>query len=170
MNYKKIILLFILLGILGTMSPQIFHKNKGESISKGTYSSGSLENAYLLPKHGENYKCYSTISYYILGREYVHSKLYRTITDAYEELNQKHPGRKFIYMETGKRKGGRPYPHRTHQNGLSIDFMSPLTKNGNPKYYACLGIFRYALNFDENGRNKSNPKVSIDFNLMAEHL
>jgi len=170
MKTGKIILLIFTLGLTCSTFPQFSHKNKGESISKGSYSNGSLENAYLLPKSGKNFHCYSFISYYILGREYVNSRLYRTITSTYDDLAEKYPGRKFIYMETAKRKGGRPYPHRTHQNGLSVDFMSPLLKHGKPIYYSWLGIFRYTLNFDKNGRKTNNQNVEIDFNLMAEHI
>ena len=166
----RLVLLIFLIGVTVTSIPQLFHKNKGESISLGIYSNGSLKNAYLLPRMGKNFKCYSFLSYYILGREYVNSKVYKTVLDTYSEMEAKHPGRKFIYMETGRRKGGRPYPHGTHQNGLSVDFMSPLKEKDKPVYYNWIGIFRYTLNFDEDGKKKNNSNVEIDFNLMAEHL
>lgn len=44
-------------------------------------------------------------------------------------------------------------------------------KNSNePKYFNGLGIFRYALNFDDKGVLYSDPNVRIDFNAIAEHI
>lgn len=170
MKVKALVILVLLCGILFTVSPQIFHKNKGESISIGDYHSGSMKNGYLMPLRDKNFKCYSWFSYFSLGREYVNSLVYRTVLDSYSDLELNHPKRVFIYMESAKKNGGRLYPHRTHQNGLSIDFMSPLVKNGKPKYFNLLGIFRYAINMDKEGKLKSNSAVSIDFNLIAEHI
>lgn len=168
---KLNILLLLIIGITNPVSSQIFHKNKGESTSIGDYNDGSMKNGFLLPRKKENFKCYSCFSYYILGREYTNSLVYKTILDTYSELAQKYPERKFIYMESARKNGGKLYPHITHQNGLSIDFMSPLTKKGKkPKYFNCYGIFRYALNFDNEGKLKTNSDIIIDFNLIAEHI
>lgn len=167
---KLCIMGVILLGICILITPQIFHKNKGKSESIGDYNKGSLKNGYLLPRSSKNFICYSWVSYYLLGREYINSKVYNTVLSSYADLEESYPDRKFVYMEAAKRKGGRMYPHRTHQCGLSIDFMSPLIKNGKPKYFKFLGIFRYALDFDKNGKSKLNSEVSIDFNLIAEHI
>jgi penicillin-insensitive murein endopeptidase len=167
---SKIITSVIIITLLLLSIPQIFHKNKGESISSGEYNSGSLKNAYLLPLKNKNWKCYSWLSYFILGREYVNSKLYRTIDQTYSQLSKQYPKRMFIYMESARKKGGRLFPHRTHQTGLSIDFMSPLIKNGEPKYFNAYGIFRYALNFDKDGRLISDTDVTIDFDILANHI
>ncbi|NJO67909.1 MAG: hypothetical protein HC830_00315 [Bacteroidetes bacterium] len=127
----KIFLIAVLLFIICILlTPQIFHKNKGESKSIGDYNGGSMKNGYLLPRSGENFICYSWLSYYLLGREYVNSKVYYTVLASYADLEKSYPDRKFVYMEAAKRDGGRIYPHRTHQSGLSIDFMSPLVKKG----------------------------------------
>lgn len=172
MRSIKIVIIVLCICIISIPSiPQIFHTNAGESISIGTYNKGSLQNSYLLPRKGLNYICHSWFSYYILGREYLHSDVYNTVLETYAELQERNPGRTYVYMESSNKKGGRIYPHRTHQNGLSIDFMSPLIdKNGKPKYYRYLGIFRYALNFDSLSRLTWNSKVSIDCNAMAEHI
>lgn len=148
---------------------QLTHSNKGKSISKGEYDAGSMENGYLLPFSGKNFKCYSLLSYYILDREYVNSRVYYTVIETYKELD-KYYDRDFIYMEAAREKGGRLYPHRTHQNGLSIDFMTPLVKEGKPKYYNALGVLRYALNFDDKGKLKQDEDVQIDFNVMAHQI
>lgn len=168
---KVLVTIFLICIITIPSIPQIFHTNKGESVSVGKYNDGSLQNAYLIPRKGANFKCHSWLSYYILGREYTHSSIYNTIIDSYAELAIKHPNRTYIYMESANKKGGRIYPHRTHQNGLSIDFMSPLIdEKGEPKYYSYLGIFRYALNFDAQCRSTLNSKISIDCNAIAEHI
>lgn len=150
---------------------QIHPRNKGKSESIGDYHKGSLKNGYLLPRKSHNFRCYSWLSYYLLRREFVHSDVYKTVLETYSELAEKYPNRKFTYMEASKRKGGRMFPHRTHQSGLSIDFMSPLIrKDGTPKYYSILGAATYALNFDSEGRLKQNKNIRIDFNLIAEHI
>ncbi|WP_165903923.1 penicillin-insensitive murein endopeptidase [Hymenobacter gummosus] len=151
--------------------PQVTHRNQGESQAVGDYGRGRLVNGYLLPRRGPNFRCYSWLSYYVLGREYVHSRVYHTVLDAYQEMARQYPQRQFVYMETGRKRGGRPWPHRTHQIGLSVDFMSPLrTAGGAPKYYEGLGFARYLLNFDGQGRARLNREVSIDFDVLAAHV
>ena len=168
---KRNIIVLLLICVCPVIIPQLFHRNKGESVSIGDYNNGSMINGYLLPRKADNFHCYSWFSYYILGREYINSAVYNTVIDSYGELEQKYPGRKFIYMEAARRKGGRVYPHRTHQSGLSIDFMSPIKKkNGKPKYYNWMGIYRYTLNYNKDGISLLNSDVSIDFNLIAEHI
>ena len=165
--------LFLLAGglaVAGASFAQLTHRNTGESVSVGDYNNGALQNGYLLPRKGSNFNCYSWASYYLLGREYTNSRVYRTVLAAYQGMAERYPGRTFIYMESARRKGGRPWPHRTHQNGLSVDFMSPLLRHGKPKYYNGLGMFRYLLNFDATGKAKLNSAVRIDFEAMAAHL
>ena len=81
------------------------------------------------------------------------------------------PKRKFLLMECSHKKGGKMWPHRTHQNGTSIDFASPLKKNEKP-YHGdqWRGVFHYAMQFDSFGRCKRNKNVSIDFEAMGKHI
>jgi penicillin-insensitive murein endopeptidase len=62
-------------------------------------------------------------------------------------------------------------PHRTHRNGLSIDFMMPKLQNGKP-YYGLddLGAGHYALTFNDEGKYEKDKSISIDFELIARHL
>lgn len=160
--------LFLLFFILPGMSQK---RNQGVSNSIGEYHNGSIKNSYRIPRKGNNFIYFSRFSYYILGSAYVNSKVYQTILDTYQELGQKYPERKFRIMECSKKNGGKMLIHRTHQNGLSTDFMTPLIKkNKKQKYYNAYGALRYLLNFDENGILRSNKKVAIDFNSMAEHI
>lgn len=50
-----------------------------------------------------------------------------TRTRAPEKLPAKH----YVYGETGLAHGGQIRPHRTHQAGLSVDFMVPVLDNAN---------------------------------------
>lgn len=169
---RFLISLIILLTVaLGISFPQIFHKNTGKSISYGKVNSGSLINAYKVPFRGDNYKFFSYFSYYILGRGYVHSDVYKTVVNAYADCEKELPAYKFGIMECSKNNGGKMAPHRTHQNGLSIDFMTPLAKNGKQKRaYDRFGIFKYVQNFDSKGRLNMSKNVHIDFETMARHI
>ena len=63
------------------------------------------------------------------------------------------------------------FPHKTHQNGLSVDFMTPLVKDGKSYYdLDTLGADHYFLDFDDNGKYIDDPSISIDFNLVAQHI
>ncbi len=164
---KKLLITSLLLAILVPAIPQLLYKNKGVSTSKGKVQNGSLDNAYKMHWSKGNTVFFSKFSYYLLGRNYVHSRVYKTIYAAHSELESLYPNRKFVIMECARKKGGRMWPHRTHQNGLSVDFLTPMTKNGKPKHFKYLGYARYLLNFDKNGKRKS---TSIDFDIMAKHI
>lgn len=167
----KILFLTIFTSITIAGSPQFFYKNSEYSQSHGRVSSGSIENSWLLPRKGRNYKYFSLFNYYVIGRAYVNSDVYHIMTKTYHELESIAPGKKFRYMECSRKKGGRAWPHKTHQNGLSVDFMTPLKKKGKQKkIYDCIGSFRYLMNFNSSGKAKINDKVSIDFELIAIHI
>lgn len=102
-----------------------------ESTSIGSVGRGSLENGTLIPYKGTNYKYFTTESY-IGGRAYTHSKVAKTVLDTYASLEKQGVDRIFQVMEFSRKEGGKIFPHRTHQNGLSVDFMMPLEKNGKP--------------------------------------
>lgn len=123
--YKIISLALLLILGFRTVS-QILYKNEGVSTSAGRAGKGELINAYKLPYKGNNFKYFSPFSYFILNRSYVNSKVYQTILDAYKQCEKDCPNTKFRLMECSKRKCGKIFPHITHQNGLSVDFMTPL--------------------------------------------
>ena len=74
-------------------------------------------------------------------------------------------------MECSHQHGGKLYPHRTHQNGMSVDFMMPKLKDNKP-YYGLdnLGAQHYMLTFDQNGKYSKDPSIEIDFNTIALHI
>jgi len=168
---KKILFTIILLSIVITSIPQIIYKNKGESESIGKVSNGKIINAYKLPRKGNNFKYYSFFSYYVIGRCYIHSGIHKTILDSYSILEKENPNYSYRIMDCSKRKGGRPFPHRTHQNGTSVDFMTPLVKNGKQTtFFDKISVFRYLMKFDSKGKSRINKKVEIDFESVAQHI
>jgi len=171
-NRIKITILFIaLLGLVIVCVPNIFYSNSGVSISHGTPGNGSLENAYQIKYKTKNSRYFSPMSYYLLGNGYVNSRLYSTLLDSYSECERTCPKIDFRIMECSDKKGGKVLIHRTHRNGLSIDFMVPKIKNGKQKkFYDRLGLWHYLLQFDSNGRLKMNKKISIDFETIGRHI
>ncbi len=169
---KKYFLILILLSItIIPSTPQIFHKNSGTSQSLGTVGNGKLVNGYKIPYHGNNFKYFSPVDYFIFGRCYVHSDIYKIVLDSYSELDAIYPEYKFKIMECSSRKGGKAFPHRTHQNGTSIDFMTPLKKGSKMiTRYDRIGIWRYIMKFDSEGKKRFNKKIEIDFEKMAKHI
>lgn len=140
-----------------------------ESVSYGTPEKGRIENAWQLPSSGPNYAAYSIVGV-SLGRNYVHSQVYRIVLDAYATIEKKAPTKKFVYGETGWAKGGRIRPHKTHRNGLSVDFFVPVIDEEGKSVPLPTGMFNklgYAIEFNSQGKFKN---YSIDFESMADHL
>lgn len=141
----------------------------GESQCFGSVSNGRIEHAVQLPGNGANFSAYSSIGI-VAGRTWVHSKVERAMTAAWTRLAQTNPEVHFVYGETGWQNGGRLYPHRTHQNGLSVDFFVPVldAQGRSARLPLSLGNrYGYDLEFDANGRL---GELTIDFVAMAEHL
>lgn len=135
----------------------------------GTVSNGSISESVQLPVSGENFESYSRVAH-MMGRTYVHSTVHRIILDAYESLVETHPDKKFKYAETGFKHGGEMYPHRTHQNGLSVDFMVPvLNEKDESDYFPSnpFNRFGYDVEFDERGHYEN---LRIDFEAMGAHI
>ena len=166
---KKIFFILIAFSIVNCAPKNI--KGSGKSTSKGSVKNGTLENGRRFPKKGDNFKYFSKWTYFINSRAWVHSKVLELTLEAYKECKKTMPDRKFMIMECSNKKGGEMWPHKTHQNGTSIDFATPLTKNNKPFHGdQWKGLFHYGLGFDESGCRKGNKKVSIDFETMAKHI
>ena len=111
-----------------------YQKYKGNDLTSesiGTVAKGQLKNGKLIPFKGKNFTYFDTQSY-LNGRAYLNDKVLNTLLNAYKEFEILLPQRIFYVMECSNQDGGILFPHRTHQNGLSIDFMMPLIKNGKP--------------------------------------
>jgi penicillin-insensitive murein DD-endopeptidase len=139
------------------------------SICYGTPSNGRLEGGVQIAKSGPNFEPYSSAGV-VAGRTYVHSKVANVISDAYAALARSKHEVKYVYGESGWKNGGRIKPHRTHQNGLAVDFMVPVRDAGGKSVALPSSVwnkFGYDIEFDSNGRFK---ELSIDFEAIAEHL
>jgi len=150
-----------------------YEKNKGNNLpsqSIGTPGKGSLKNGKLIPFKGHNFTYFDTQSY-LNGRAFLNDKVLKSMLAAYKKFETLLPNRMFYVMECSNQNGGKLFPHRTHQNGLSVDFMMPLIKDGKPFYgLDTLGGDHYFLEFDNDGIYKEDPSISIDFNLVAQHI
>lgn len=148
---------------------QISEASQPESKCYGTSSQGKLIHGFLLPKKGSNFVVFSELAWH-LGRTYVHSKIAEIIFESYKQLAIDVPGKKFMFAETGWPKGGEFPPHKTHQNGLSVDFMVPaLDEEGRSSYLPITmkNKFGYNIEFDEEG---NFDQYAIDFAALAIHL
>lgn len=140
-----------------------------ESTCLGTTSAGRLANGCKLPNSGANYQTYSTLLS-AAGRTYVHCEVKKVIVNAYDSLESKEASWRFVYGETGKKKGGKFKPHKTHQNGLSVDFMVPVLNDDGDSVALPTNIFNkygYNIDFTLDGKYKN---LKIDFEAMAAHI
>lgn len=140
-----------------------------ESVCFGSVANGRLDRAVQLPASGANFESYSATAI-ALGRTYVHSRVARIVEQSYKALETSAPDVKFVYGETGFKAGGKFSPHRTHQNGLSVDFFVPVRDAKNrsvPLPTNVTNKFGYAIEFDRSGRF---DEYAIDFEAIAEHL
>jgi penicillin-insensitive murein endopeptidase len=139
------------------------------SVCYGTSGNGRLEGGVQLPGEGRNFVAYSTLARW-LGRTYVHSTVKTVILDAYKRLETEQPSKVYKYAETGFREGGKFRPHKTHQNGLSVDFIVPaVDANGKSVYLPthALNKYGYGIDFDADGLYDS---YRIDFEAMGAHI
>lgn len=164
---KTNIVLILWLGLAGMA-------DAADSICYGTPANGRIERAVPLPKRGKNFQAYSAVGV-TLGRTYAHARAREAIVDAYSVLQRAAPGKVFVYTETGFEDGGHFKPHKTHQNGLSVDFMVPvLDEKGRSVSLpgSASNRYGYDIEFDANARYRIDAKrvLRIDFEAMAEHL
>lgn len=139
------------------------------SVCTGTPEKGRLEHGWKLPTDGKNFSAYSSIGT-ILGRTYVHSSVHEIVVTAYGALAKTHPEKRFVYGETGNSEGGLFKPHKTHQNGLSVDFMVPvLDERGESLELPSspLNKFGYDIEFTAKGVYED---LRMDFDAIGAHL
>lgn len=140
-----------------------------ESTCFGTTSNGRLEQGVKLPAKGPNFEGYSTIAR-LAGRTYVHSTVRDIVVAAYRDLEATQPTKVYKYAETGFKRGGEFKPHKTHRNGLSVDFMTPMK---NPKGESVhlpthpLNKFGYDIELDAQGHYEG---LMVDYEALAAHI
>ena len=147
-----------------------YSENSGPSISSGTVNNGSLKNGKLFPFKGPNFIYFDSTSY-LNKHAFTNEKVHQTVLATYRQFETILPQFEFGLMECSNEHGGKIWPHRTHQNGLSIDFMSPLLKNGvSSMDFNTIGLPHYLMDFDENGVYTEDRNYEIDFSLIAQQL
>ncbi len=100
----------------------------------------------------------------------MHSTVHTVIVEAYAEARNTTPDTVFVYGETGKKSGGDFDPHKTHRNGLSVDFMVPVINEHGESVAlptSVLNKWGYDLEFDDEG---NLDDLTIDFDALAEHI
>lgn len=156
-----------LLAVLAATTPNVTLAK--ESICYGTTSNGRLEAGVQLPKSGSNFVGYSDIAH-LVGRTYVHSDVKQIVIDAYKQLEKEQPDKVYKYAETGWEKGGEFKPHKTHRNGLSVDFMTPVINGKGESVHLPTNPanrFGYDIEFDENNQFEG---MRIDYVALAAHI
>lgn len=173
MNLRKVLSVIFILLFLALLqwgnSLLIFFESSSPSESVGSYENGKLRYGKRLPSSGVNFRAYSKLGA-LLGRNSVNDKVREVILDSYNQLRTLAPQVTFVYGETGWPSGGKFDPHKTHQNGLSVDFFVPLRDTQGksivfPNHF--WNIFGYGVEFDQEGRWGD---YEIDFEAMAQHL
>ncbi len=171
MKRKHWLLLILSIIAIALSIPELVHNNSGKSKASGSVGKGKLTNAYLVPWSGQNFRYFSPISYFLLDNGYTHSKVHNTILEAYKICESTCPNTQFRIMECSDKSGSKLLFHKTHQNGLSVDFMSSKIKNGKQsRLFDRLGLWHYLLEFSNSGKLNFSNKTSIDFETMARHI
>ena len=165
-NYRQLILKIIILTASLLMQAAADAK---QSTCFGSSSNGKIINALRLPVSGINFTSYSSFAIW-MGRTYVHSQVKQIIVQAYKTLEEVRPTSVYKYAETGFKQGGKFSPHKTHQNGLSVDFIVPvLNRKGKSVHLPshASNHWGYKIEFNSRGRYRG---YRIDFPAMAAHL
>ena len=145
---------------------------KADAINSTCYGEthlGYLHNGINLPSSGPNFVTYSRTAR-AFGRTFVHSEVRHIMLAAYKQLQHDRPEKKFKYAETGFKSGGKFSPHKTHQNGLSVDFMTPVIDEQDRSVHLpthALNRLGYDIEFDSSGRFK---QYRIDYDALAAHV
>ena len=155
---------------------------QAESTCFGETHAGRIDDAVQPPASGINYRVYCQACV-ALGRTFGHSRAVAAMLAAYDAVAPDFPETVFVYGEIGLAEGGPFPPHRTHQNGLSFDFMTPIVPSaaagGEPP--TRLGNrFGYDVEYDASGRMvvsgvgaeafAISDATRIDFDAIAAHL
>jgi penicillin-insensitive murein endopeptidase len=169
-NLKFGIFLAVVFGFVAYVGNDFLLKFESPSNSEslGTPHDGGLTNGKRLPTSGANFQTYSRFGSFI-GRTYVHGEVRNAVVDAYDGVLATAPDVVFVFGETGWPWGGEFWPHRTHQNGMSVDFFVPVRRSGESVALPTgpLEKWGYGLDFNDVGRCDN---YEIDFEAMGVHL
>jgi penicillin-insensitive murein DD-endopeptidase len=167
--YLLFLILFLILIIYFGNDFLILFESNEPSQSIGNVADGKLINGKRLPSSGDNFVTYSRLGS-LIGRNGVHHKVRDVILDAFNLIYQKYPEYEYVIGECSWLSGGSMKPHRTHQNGLSVDFMVPVRNHDSEINILPTNIFNkfgYDIEFDSTATNED---YTIDFESLAIHL
>ncbi|MGK0360510.1 MAG: penicillin-insensitive murein endopeptidase [Bradymonadia bacterium] len=164
------ILLLALIAALATPpAGRPFVAGPPEAQCYGRVGRGRLEGGVALPLRGPNFKAYSRMAT-ALDRGYVHPTIRAILLESFRTLASTHPSLRFMFGETGRRAGGRFKPHRTHQNGTSVDLFVPMRGPAGESVHLRTwptNKWGYAIEIDPTGRLGD---LSLDFDALAALL
>ncbi|MEM8907860.1 MAG: penicillin-insensitive murein endopeptidase [Bacteroidota bacterium] len=145
----------------------LYFETAQPSQSMGHVNNGQIQHSKRMPYQGSNFRLYS-FGAYLLGRTFVHERVRQIVLDSYQACAKTCPETQFVLGELGHRRGGVFLPHFAHQNGLSVDFMVPLLKEGQPTTnHQFWNLWGYDTRFDEQGQG---GVWQIDFHSMRQQL
>ena len=92
------------------------------------------------------------------------------VLDAYKMLETEQPNKVFKYAETGFKEGGQFKPHKTHRNGLSVDFMTPVVdESGQSVHLPTNPLNKFGYNIEFNKESQFDD-YSIDYEALGAHI
>lgn len=171
MNQRKWFLSSLLIAFIFEVSLPSISAATNTQMSKcfGTTSNGHLDGGVKLPSKGRNFVSYSDVAS-LLGRTYVHSAVKEIVVNAYRRLEKDEPSKVYKYAETGYKNGGQFKPHKTHRNGLSVDFITPVKNSKGKSVHLPTNPFNkfgYSIEFDKHSKYEG---LTIDYVAMAAHI
>jgi len=140
-----------------------------EPLAFGGGACGKLDGGVSLPCAGPNFEAYSALGC-VLGRTFLHPLLREVILEAYASLGKELPARRWQFGESGRAEGGELWPHKTHQNGLAVDFFMPLRDAAAQPILldtSLWTLFGYGVDIDRHGQLGTSR---VDFEAIAAHL
>ena len=133
----------------------------------GLAVAGGLSGGRSLPPRSTDAVSHSAVMG-ALGRQYLHPSLVATLADSFADersamaVRRGRKSSRWRVAEAGWRAGGWFPPHLTHQAGLSVDIVTPLTTGRLPSWPQLQ--FGYGVELDESGILDSR---SVDFERLA---
>lgn len=161
---KRVVFGALVLGCLAFAPMLWFDLSRGDGACIGETHNGSLRGAKRLAWTGENFRPFCHLCVLAL-RTYGDARVIDAVEAGFEDVATQTDA-EFAYGEIGFPWGGRFYPHKTHRNGLSVDFMVPLVDGVMP--LNAWERFGYDLEFDHGTGAKGADR--IDFDAITAHL
>ncbi len=136
------------------------------AVSGNVECNGVRAKTVQMPVSGENFSSYCLPCIAAL-RTYAREPVIKTVVAAYGAMADSHRETRFLYGEIGFPDGGRFRPHRTHREGLSVDFMVPL---GDGKVMKTNALNRYGYDAEFSREQGAGKDGNIDFNALAAFI